>query len=80
MRVETVVHLHDRDHRGYWKNLGEATSQFIHAIVGGNANLTVSAQCGYWWIIGDLRGVILPPIVDLVFGNGHCRSAWKEKV
>lgn len=80
MRVETKVFPNEPDPKGYWGNLGEATSQFFQAFIGGNANLAFSEQVGYWQRIGDLRGAFFGSLVNAFFGRNHCEKAWEQKV
>ena len=80
MKVIVKVDLTQEDTKTYWWNLGEAASQFLHALIGGNANLTLSSQTYYWYSQNKLRGKILIRIVDFIFGKGHCKNAWENFV
>jgi len=81
MRAVVTVELNKPARKGYWGNLGEAVSQCLHALIGGNANLTFSAQCGYWLEIDDWRGNLFAPVVNWLFRNPyHCQDAWRNKI
>jgi hypothetical protein len=67
--------------KGWFGNLMEALSQFLAALIGAHANLTFSAQCGYWLSEDKRRGKVLVPIINWLFRDPlHCQKAWRDKV
>lgn len=67
--------------RPYGKNLLEATSQLLAAVIlGTDPDLTFSAQVGRLLEAGTRRGRWLSAVIDFFWGAGHCRDAWRDKI
>lgn len=66
----------------YFKNLGNATSQWLNALSGGNPDIPMSARIGYYSYNGYLWFKIMEWVVDVSFfpidGVNHCLQAWES--
>jgi hypothetical protein len=90
MRVEVKAFPNEKNPKGYFGNMGEATSQALASIIGLNCNLTFSAYCGYWQKtqtpylrrLAPLPNFIMS-IPRLITGKGidknHCLNAWNHR-
>ena len=58
----------------YWAGLGTALSQFLHALIGGHPDMSLSARAHLskhhraWWYVWI--------VAEMLFGEGHCSGAW----
>lgn len=66
--------------KSYGWNLGESLSQVLNAVIGGDADITFSANCGHWQEEKDWRGKVFGGVVNLIFfDKNHCANAWKKR-
>ena len=59
----------------YLGNLAVTLDQLGNGVVGGNAHGTLSARTWEAWCKGKRWARILRPVIDAVFGRGHCERA-----
>ena len=64
----------------YFKRLGNATSQWLNALSGGNPDVPMSTRIAYYSDKGLLWYQVVEWIVDVAFfpldGSGHCEQAY----
>lgn len=65
---------------GWPARVGTAISQLFNALLNGNEDESFSSRSWKAKARGKLWGRIAVPVVDFVFGKGHCRTAaeWDE--
>lgn len=60
--------------RGPWQWL-RALDRFANALLGGDGSHTISARIGYAVARGKVWAKVAAPLVDALFGAGHCRAS-----
>lgn len=59
----------------YLYNVALGLDLFASALLGGKPGETLSGRAGSAYQQGKLRGRIFAPLIDLLFGHGHCVRA-----
>lgn len=54
--------------------VGIAIDELINAFLQGDARHTISARTGYAVYRGKRWGKLLAPMIDAIFGKGHCEA------
>lgn len=63
----------------YFKNIGTSLSQVLHAILGGNPKVTLSARLGSKVLAGKKWAIFACKIISAVFfDKNHCVRAFKK--
>lgn len=62
------------------QRMGTAISQLLNVILNGNPDESVSSRAWKARAKGKRWGKIAVPLIDAVFGKGHCQAAaeWDE--
>ena len=51
-----------------------AIDAFVNALFAGSARQTISARAGYGVYRGKFWAKVLAPMIDALFGKGHCEA------
>ena len=64
--------------RGWLFSVAGAWSQFWNAVWGGNRDQSFSSRSYEARLLGKRWGKVAVPMIDALFGKGHCEAAYRS--